>query len=245
MPSNPELSNDMQPRAVATAYAPLLENMHTQEVMQWVAERFGNRAGLSCSFGGPGGMILAHMASLCEPKIPVLFIDTDFLFPETYTLMKEVKRDWGLVVRTRRAALSPQEQSERHGPRLWERQPDLCCHLRKVEPMKALLQGVDCWVTGLRRDQSATRANTQLLEAHTLEDGREILKVNPLVAWTRKDVWAYIHEHHVPYNRLLDEGFTSLGCTHCTARATGTDERAGRWKGSAKTECGLHTFTRS
>ena len=150
------------------------------DVMAWVAATFGERAGLSCSFGGPGGIVLAHMAAHCEPRIPLLFIDTDFLFPETYALKAHLEQAWGLTVRTGRPRLTPEEQELAHGPALWARDPDLCCHLRKVEPMKELLADLDCWVTALRRDQSRSRAQVQLLEVHTLDDGREILKVNPL-----------------------------------------------------------------
>lgn len=245
MSNETQTSPDTQLSTVATTYAPVLEKMPAQDVMQWIAERFGERAGLSCSFGGPGGMILAHMASRCEPTIPILFIDTEFLFPQTYTLMEKIRQSWGLVIRTGRSRLSPAEQADQHGRHLWERQPNLCCHLRKVEPMKELLQEVDCWITGMRRDQSKTRSAINVIEVHTLEGGREILKVNPLAAWTRQDVWAYISEHDVPYNSLLDSGYASLGCTHCTARSSGDDERSGRWKDSPKTECGLHTFTRT
>lgn len=215
-----------------------------ERILQWVGENFGKRAGISCSFGGPGGVVLAHMASQFAPESKILFVDTGFLFPETYALRDRLEAEWGLRVVTAEPDLSPSKQEELYGPRLWERDPDLCCHLRKVEPMAKLLAQVDCWVTALRRDQSPTRAGVRRFELHEVSPLHSVLKVNPLADWSRADVWNYVHERGLPYNPLLDDGYPSLGCIYCTARADGPDERAGRWKGTSKTECGLHTFTR-
>ena len=234
MASFVELFNDAQER-LATATP--------EQLLAWASDTFSPRVGISCSFGGPGGIILAHMAYRLGRRIPLLFIDTDFLFPETYELKESLRAKWGLAIRTARALLSEGEQAAIHGDRLWERDPDRCCEIRKVRPMVELLQDLDCWITSLRRDQSPSRADTETFELHRLADGREILKLNPLCHWTRKDVWRYVAEHKLPYNPLLDQGYKSLGCTHCTAPVDGGDERAGRWHGHAKTECGLHTFT--
>ena len=212
--------------------------------LAWVHETYGDAAGISCSFGGPGGLVLLHMAYSEGLRIPVLFVDTGFLFPETYALKERLEREWSLRIRTAFPSLTPEEQSERFGDNLWLTDPDLCCRLRKVDPMARLLEGVDCWVTALRRDQSPSRAGMKRFEVHVTETGTTILKVNPLIDWTRKDVWSYIVEHNVPYNPLLDRGYGSLGCTHCTAKSLNGDERSGRWPGMPKTECGLHTFTR-
>lgn len=220
-----------------------LQHLTAPRLMQWVARTYGDRAGLSCSFGGAGGMVLAHMAARCTPRIPILFLDTDFLFDETYTLMQRVRDEWGLDIRIAKPRLSPEEQAQAYGAALWSRNPNMCCHLRKVEPMQGLLADIDCWVTGLRRDQSSTRRHIQPIERHTLESGRQILKVNPLASWSRKEVWEYIQRHKIPYNPLLDQGYGSLGCVQCTAPSAGADERAGRWQGTGKVECGLHTFT--
>lgn len=215
-----------------------------ERILQWVGENFGKRAGISCSFGGPGGVVLAHMASQFAPESKILFVDTGFLFPETYALRDRLEAEWGLRVVTAEPDLSPSKQEELYGPRLWERDPGLCCHLRKVEPMAKLLAQVDCWVTALRRDQSPTRAGVRRFELHEVSPLHSVLKVNPLADWSGADVWNYVHERGLPYNPLLDDGYPSLGCIYCTARADGPDERAGRWKGTSKTECGLHTFTR-
>lgn len=212
--------------------------------LAWVCETYGDSAGLSCSFGGPGGLVLAHAAYSKGLQIPILFIDTDFLFPETYALKEKLEKEWALRIRTASPSLTPEEQAEQFGEGLWSIDPDRCCYLRKVEPMARLLDGIDCWVTALRRDQSQSRAKLERFEVHVTEAGTTILKVNPLVDWTRSDVWTYILENNVPYNPLLDRGYASLGCTHCTAMTVGDDERSGRWAGTSKTECGLHTFTR-
>lgn len=220
-----------------------LQGAPAERLLAWAAGTFGPRAGVSCSFGGPGGIVLAHMLYRLGLRLPLIFIDTGFLFPETYQLKEELEAKWGLVIKTGRPALSPAQQALQHGERLWERDPDRCCAIRKVQPMAELLQELDCWITPLRRDQSPTRAAIDTLELHRLSDGREILKLNPLAHWTRSQLWAYVFRHKLPYNPLLDRGYRSIGCTHCTAPVEAGDERAGRWQGHAKTECGLHTFT--
>lgn len=214
-----------------------------QEVLTWAIQRFRPRVMLSCSFGGPGGMVLAHMLAQCAPDVPVYFIDTGFLFPETYRLRQTFAASYGLQVIDFTPTLTPVEQATQYGDALWETDPDACCRLRKVEPMARALTQVDAWITALRRDQSSTRAGVDLVEEHASQ-GRTIWKINPLAHWTRRQVWQYLLDHRVPYNPLLDDGYQSIGCMQCTARtASTTDERSGRWQGHAKTECGLHTFT--
>lgn len=224
--------------------ASALAGASPEALLEWTVERFGTRAGLTCSFGG-AGLVLAHMLSSIAPQTPVIFLDTDFLFPETVALKDEFTRRYGINLVELHPLLTPAEQAAQYGERLWESNPDQCCALRKVEPMERALQGVDAWIAGLRREQSATRAGIAPLEYHELPDGRPVLKVLPLADWDKRQVWKYIHQHALPYNPLLDQGYTSIGCTHCTrAVKPGEDERAGRWSGSGKTECGLHTFTR-
>lgn len=237
------MSSRITPGWVA-AQAQALDGAPPEELLRWTAAAFGDRAGLTCSFGG-GGLVLAHMAARVAPRLPVIFIDTDFLFPETVALKDDFVHRYGLHLVELHPQQTPAEQAGVHGDRLWERDPDLCCALRKVEPMERALQGLDAWITGLRQDQSAARAGVAPLEYHQLPDGRPLLKVLPLARWSRNQVWSYILEHGVPYNPLLDQGYKSIGCTHCTRpTADGEDERAGRWAGRGKTECGLHTFTR-
>lgn len=215
-----------------------------QEILAETIERFAPRAVLSCSFGGPGGMVLLHMLSQLPVKIPVLFLDTDFLFPETVQLKSAVAREYGLEVLTYRSALTPEQQSNAYGERLWESNPDQCCHLRKVEPMQRAIEDLQlgAWITALRRDQSETRRDIGTVQYQQLDSGRRLAKVYPLADWTRNDVWSYIIKNNVPYNPLLDQGYKSLGCVQCTA-VSGSSERSGRWPGHQKTECGLHTFS--
>jgi phosphoadenosine phosphosulfate reductase len=137
-----------------------------------------------------------------------------------------------------KSLLTPEHQAAQHGEALWTRHPDQCCELRKVEPLTRVLKGFDAWITGIRRDQSPTRANAQLIE---WDQKFQLVKVNPLAKWTWEDVWTYIRTHEVPYNELHDHHYPSIGCTHCTSPVMpGEDSRAGRWKNFTKTECGLH-----
>lgn len=209
-----------------------------EETLARVLNIFGRDAALSCSFGGPTGMVLLDMAVRVAPEVRVITLDTGFLFPETYALIEQVEERYGIRVERSVPALTAAEQADRHGEALWERDPDACCAIRKVEPMAAAMNGLKAWITGIRRDQSPTRKDTPIVRW----DGKfGLLKVAPLAAWTEKQVWSYIVEHEVPYNPLHDSGYPSLGCTHCTRPIQiGEDLRAGRWSGRQKTECGLH-----
>lgn len=211
-------------------------------ILRWTVETFP-RVGLTLSFGGTG-IILAHLASRLNLRLPVYFLDTGFLFPETLATRQAFVERYGIEVMDVRPERSVEDQAELYGPELYRRDPDLCCHLRKVLPLQRVLAQLDAWVTGLRRDQGPTRATVEILEEHRLPDGRSIVKVNPLAHWTRQEAWTYILEHGLPYNPLLDRGYRSLGCQPCTRPvAPDAPERSGRWAGTGKQECGLHTFT--
>jgi phosphoadenosine phosphosulfate reductase len=165
-----------------------------------------------------------------------------FFFPETYALRdRMVERYPHLQFINRGTTLSPHEQAKRHGPELWRRDPDACCRIRRVEPMRQALEGVDVWVTGLMRSQSAGRAG---LRAVAWDWQYQVLKVSPLAGWDRAKVWEYVQQHDVPYNELHERGYPTIGCTHCTmpvkGAAIGDYSRAGRWSGTDKSECGLH-----
>jgi phosphoadenosine phosphosulfate reductase len=195
---------------------------------------FPGRIAVTLSFGG-AGVILAHMLSRIDGAVPVIFLDTGFLFEETHAFKDTLVRRYGLEVVTMRPLSDP-------GP-LYQTDPDRCCAIRKVEPMERAIRDYDAWVSAIRRDQGASRGSTDVVEHHEI-DGRALIKVHPLAHWSRADVWRYIHENDVPYHPLLDQGYSSLGCWPCTRRTQpGEDERAGRWSGTGKTECGLHTFT--
>jgi phosphoadenosine phosphosulfate reductase len=216
-------------RAAAT-----LRDQSPERILAWAAETFPGKVALSLSFGGPG-VAMAHMLSTIDRTVPVLFIDTGMLFAETLAFKDAFATRYGLTVRT----LHPDHDP---GP-LYETDPDACCGIRRVGPMQRALGEYDAWVSGLRRDQSASRGTIEAVEYHAAEE-RPIVKIYPLAYWSRAQVWRYLQEHGVPHHPLLDQGYTSLGCWPCTRpNADATNERAGRWAGTAKTECGLHTFT--
>jgi phosphoadenosine phosphosulfate reductase len=214
-----------------------LEHVTPDDVLRWAFKEFGDRLVIATGFGVEG-MALLDMAVRINSVADVFFVDTGFLFPETHDLRRRIEDRYGLRIKSFQTELTPEAQEEKYGPRLWSRDPDLCCRIRKLEPLREALRGRTAWVTAIRRDQSPTRTDSRVVE---WDHKWQLVKVNPLVRWTRRDVWKYIFEHDVPYNPLHDQGYPSIGCTHCTrAVCEGEDERAGRWSGQQKTECGLH-----
>ena len=208
-----------------------------QELLAWAGVRWGTQLALSCSFGGGAGMVLLDMIATMAPATTVFFIDTGLLFAETYQLIDQVRLRYGVTIKAVRPARNVAQQAEHDGPRLWEHNPDRCCNLRKVTPLADALSGFDAWISGVRRDQAATRAKANLIQwSHK----HGLVKLNPLAFWSERDVWRYIHAHNVPYNPLLDQGYRSLGCYTCTSLPTTDDPRSGRWAGFGKSECGLH-----
>jgi len=214
-----------------------LESLSLDAFLKWSLDTFGVRVAHVTSFGPSGVVILDHLMRL-KPAARVITIDTDFLFEETYDLWQSIRRRYGIQIAVVKSKLTPEAQAGVYGANLWETEADRCCDLRKVRPMAEALAGLDAWYTGIRRDQSGTRAVTPLVGW----DARyELFKLSPLANWTRQRVWSYIRDHDVPYNRLHDQGYSSVGCTHCTRLpADAADERSGRWAGQQKTECGLH-----
>jgi phosphoadenosine phosphosulfate reductase len=213
------------------------EHWTPQRTLTWAFEKFDNSVAISSAFGAEG-MVLIDMASRIREDFRLFTIDTEFLFPETYTLMDRIEEKYGIEIEKVYSVLTPEEQERFHGPALWSRDPDLCCNLRKVEPLQRKLEDLSAWITSIRRDQTSTRSSAQRIE---WDSKFGLVKINPIVDWTSKQVWRYIHDQDVPYNVLHDQNFPSIGCTHCTrAVKPGEDERAGRWPGFTKTECGLH-----
>jgi phosphoadenosine phosphosulfate reductase len=209
-----------------------------QQIIAWAVQEFGPDLTLACSFGGVSGMVLLDMAVKINPGLDVFYLDTGFLFPETYALEKEVEARYGIRPRAFRPALTAAEQARVFGPELWQRDPDRCCAIRKVAPNRLALAGKKAWIAGLRRDQSATRRNIVPVQ---WDEKFNLYKINPLWDWTEEMVWLYLKAEEVPYNKLHEQGYPSLGCTNCTRAVTsGEGLRAGRWSDSAKTECGLH-----
>jgi phosphoadenosine phosphosulfate reductase len=222
------------------AWGDSFESKQPQDVLAAAIERYAPKIVLACSFGAED-VVLVDMVHRLDSSVPLFYLDTDFLFPETYQTRDRVIQHYGLkpsqVVQVK-SLLTPEQQAAQYGPALWSSEPDRCCQLRKVEPLTRVLKGFAAWITGIRRDQAPTRAHAGLIEW----DGKfDLVKVNPLARWTWDEVWAYIKLYEVPYNPLHDRDYPSIGCTHCTAPvAPGDDPRAGRWKNFAKTECGLH-----
>jgi phosphoadenosine phosphosulfate reductase len=212
------------------------------EIVAWAVERFRTwRLVITTAFGMEG-CALVDMVARAGHALRVTYLDTHFLFAETLALRDRLARRYpNLTFVNAGTHVTPDAQDVAHGPRLWERDPDACCHIRKVEPMQRLLAPADVWFTAIRRDQTPERGSTPVIAWDWRFD---VLKVSPLAAWSRADVWNYVREHDVPYNELHDLGYPSIGCTHCTVPIAGataaTYSRSGRWQGRNKTECGLH-----
>jgi phosphoadenosine phosphosulfate reductase len=215
------------------------EGWSPQQVLRWAFGTFENGAAISSAFGAEG-MVLIDMASHVRKDFRLFTVDTDFLFPETYSLMDKIEQKYEIKIERVFSLLSPEEQERVHGAALWTRDADQCCNLRKVEPLRRKLSELSAWITSIRRDQTSFREGARKIEW----DGKfGLVKVNPIADWSSKQVWRYLVEHGVPYNSLHDQNYPSIGCTHCTrAIRPGEDPRAGRWPGTAKTECGLHVI---
>jgi phosphoadenosine phosphosulfate reductase len=206
-------------------------------VLTWAFETFGDAVAISSAFGAEG-MVLIDIASRLRRKFRLFTLDTEFLFPETYNLMDQVERRYGVAIERVFPLLSPEKQEEIHGEELWKYAPDQCCNLRKVEPLRRKLSELQAWITSIRRDQTATRASARKIQ---WDEKFGLVKINPIADWSSEQVWQYIRQHDVPFNVLHERSYPSIGCTHCTrAVLPGEDPRAGRWAGSSKTECGLH-----
>lgn len=223
-----------------TDLARAYEDESPQEVLIEAAKRILNLT-FACSFGVED-MVIVDMISKLNLAIPIFYLDTNLLFNETYVL-RDIAQETYRNVQFMQILppLKLTEQAESYGDELWKVRPDKCCALRKVQSLETHLQGFDGWITGIRREQSLTRANAPTFE---VDAHFNLTKVNPLVRFTQDEVWAYVHEQGVPYNPLHDHGYPSIGCTPCTKPVIkGEDPRSGRWAGFAKTECGLHQDT--
>jgi len=213
------------------------ESWSAAEVLTWAFQRFGPRIALASAFG-PEGMVLIDVAVELRPDVRVFTLDTGLFFPETYELMSAVEQRYGIAIERVRPALTVEEQAVQHGLALWQHNPDRCCYMRKIEPLRRKLATLDAWITAIRRDQTLDRAHAQKVE---WDAKFGLVKVNPLCDWTSEMVWEYLRAKEVPYNALHDRGYPSVGCAPCTLPAQNRDDaRSGRWAGLDKTECGLH-----
>nr|WP_246306094.1 phosphoadenylyl-sulfate reductase [Allobranchiibius huperziae] len=212
-----------------------MEGASASDVIGWAGTTFGDRFAVAASMQDT---VLLHLASSILPGVDALFLDTGYHFAETLQVRDRVARDYPVNVVSLTPAQTVAEQDDTYGARLYERDPDLCCALRKTHPLDDALDGYDAWATGLRRVESASRANTPVV---SFDERRERIKIAPLAAWSDQDIDDYVREHGVIMNPLLLQGYPSIGCETCTARvAPGADPRSGRWSGTDKVECGIH-----
>ncbi|WP_235852110.1 phosphoadenylyl-sulfate reductase [Niallia nealsonii] len=208
------------------------------EVIKWAYDTYGDQIVYACSFGIEG-IVLIDLISKVKKDAKIVFLDTDVHFQETYELIDKVKGKYpDLQIEMKKPALTLVEQAEQYGDELWKTAPNKCCEIRKVTPLNEVLSGSIAWLSGLRREQSETRKNTQFINK---DNKFKSVKVCPLIHWTWKDVWRYAHKQQLDYNVLHDRGYPSIGCKTCTQAAINMDDlRSGRWSGKGKTECGLH-----
>ena len=238
-PARPAASANYTPSTTWNELGVRAEAWGAERTLRWAEATFAPRLTLATGFGAEGCVIIDLVARM-GLNVDIFTLDTGVLFPETYDLWKRLEDRYGITIKGIRPAQTLEEQARTYGDKLWEREPEKCCALRKVAPLGPALKGYDAWVTAIRRDQTANRASALPIE---WDAKNGLVKVNPLVRWQKEAVWAYIREWDVPYNALHDKGYPSISCHTCTSPVKpGEDERAGRWRGNEKTECGLHVI---
>jgi phosphoadenosine phosphosulfate reductase len=218
-----------------------LANADPQVILRWAVEHFHPRLLMATAFGAEGCCIL-HMLAEIEPTVTAINLDTGYQFPETLALRERIRERYGIAVEYIRPEMSVSEYEAEHGGPLHVHRPDQCCHDRKILPLKAALARYKplAWLSAIRKDQTQDRAVAGVVQ---WDAKFQLLKVNPLLNWTKKEVWKFITDHDVPYNSLHDQNYPSIGCWPCTrAVQPGEDDRAGRWAGKVKKECGLHVI---
>jgi phosphoadenosine phosphosulfate reductase len=215
-----------------------LESAAPEEIIRWAVENYFPKLTMATAFG-PEGCVVIHYLSRIEPRTHVFNLDTGYQFPETLALRDEIAQRYGIEVEFARPESTVEQYESQHGGPLYKANPDRCCFDRKIAVLQRMAAGFNAWMSGIRRDQSADRAKAPIVG---WDRKFGLVKISPLANWTKKQVWNLIAEEKIPYNPLHDQGYTSIGCWPCTrAVMFGEDERAGRWSGAAKTECGLHT----
>src|SRR4051794_19163151 len=232
MPAQEEMTEASERLAEATP----------EEILRWGVERFFPRLTMATAFG-PEGCILIHLLAQIDPRVRIFNLDTGYQFAETLALRDRIATRYGIEVEMIRPDSTVAQYEQAHGGPLYVSNSDQCCYDRKIVPLRRALVGYDSWISAIRADQSSHRAKAQVV-GWDAKFG--LVKINPLLSWTKRDVWAFIVANRVPYNPLHDQGYPSIGCWPCTRRVeAGEDERAGRWAGQAKTECGLHSLDSS
>jgi len=231
--ATPEMLNELRRQSDE------LEAASPQQILSWVAERFAPRFTMATAFG-PEGMVLIHMLAEVAPKTPIFNLDTGYQFQETLDLRERVQRRYGMEVVLKRPETTVEEYEAHHGGPLYKTRPDQCCRDRKIKVLRQAIEGMHAWTSAIRRDQSPDRARAAIVG---WDEKFQLVKVSPLANWTKNQVWKMSTDNEIPYNPLHDQGYPSIGCRPCTrAVLFGEDERAGRWSGFAKTECGLHSL---
>ena len=226
------------PEQIAAAAAHLADAT-PQTILRWAVDTFHPRLTMATAFGAEGCCII-HMLADIEPNVRVFNLETGYQFPETLELRERIKARYGIEVEYIRPEQSVVEYEAEHGGPLYEMRPDQCCHDRKIVPLRGAVAGYDAWISAIRKDQTLERAKAAVVQWDAKFD---LVKVNPLLTWTKREVWGFIVKHDVPYNPLHDQNYPSIGCWPCTRSVdNGTDERAGRWAGKVKKECGLHVI---
>lgn len=212
--------------------------LNPADLLAWTIDHFGiDKVVMGTGFGVPGVALLDILKKV-NKNVEVFYIDTGVLFKETYELKNQLESHYDMKFKRFSTQIPIEQQRELYGDELWNRDPNLCCNIRKVMPLKKALSSYDVWITGIRKSQTELRKDSDAIE---YDERYNVTKINPLINWTHEQVWDYIEENKLPFNKLHKEGFPSLGCTHCTTSVkSGEDDRAGRWRGSGKTECGLH-----
>jgi phosphoadenosine phosphosulfate reductase len=215
-----------------------LESAQPDEIIRWAVERYFPQLTMATAFG-PEGCVIIHMLAQIEPRTHVFNLDTGYQFQETLELRDRIHRRYGIDVELMQPELSVNEYEAQHGGPLYRSNPDQCCFDRKIKVLQRAASGMSAWMSGIRRDQSPDRAKAAIVG---WDKKFGLVKISPLANWTKQQVWSLITQEDIPYNPLHDQGYTSIGCWPCTrAVMFGEDERAGRWSGTGKTECGLHT----
>jgi phosphoadenosine phosphosulfate reductase len=228
----------MTPAQIAAAVA-LLDRRSPQDIIKWAVAEFYPRLTMATAFG-PEGNCIIHMLAEIEPRVRIFNLDTGYQFHETLELRERIKERYGIAVEMVQPDTTVAEYEAEHGGPLYSHRPDQCCHDRKIVPLRRAIVGYDAWISAIRKDQTADRASAAVVQ---WDAKFGLVKINPLLYWTKKDVWKFIMDNDVPYNPLHDQGYPSIGCRPCTRPVNGgDDDRAGRWAGTMKKECGLHVI---
>jgi phosphoadenosine phosphosulfate reductase len=237
IPESPSIPDLDALRALSAQF----ENSSPEEILKWAVETYYPTLTMATAFGVEGCVLLA-MLSQIEPdgrNVRVFNLDTGYQFQETLDLRERIHEKYDIAVEYIRAAETVEQMEARFGGPIYGTHPDECCRIRKLEPLKQAVAGYTAWISAIRRDQTPDRAQADIVE---WDQKFNLIKINPLANWTKRDIWAYIQINEVPYNPLHDKGYPSIGCLHCTRPVQiGENERAGRWSNFAKLECGLHT----